>query len=151
MSYTTVTRSLTIPADTATVLGMLTDFHRWTEWSPWEGIDPNMERTYSGSERGEGAGYAWSGNKKAGKGSMLITRVGETEADIDLEFIKPFKSSSKIEFRLEPVADGTALTWNMLSPNTAMSRVMGVFFNLEKLVGPDLEKGLAQLAEAVKN
>lgn len=45
---------------------LLTDFHAWTCW-PWEDIDPAMSRTYSGPEAGVGAGYAWEGNKKAGK------------------------------------------------------------------------------------
>ena len=46
--------------------------HQWTRWSPWEDVDPDLHRAYSGAEEGVGAVYAWSGNRKAGAGRMEI-------------------------------------------------------------------------------
>lgn len=68
----TVERSATIDAPPARVYDQVADFHHWTAWSPWEGVDPEIERTYSGAESGTGAVYGWSGNRKAGKGRMAI-------------------------------------------------------------------------------
>src|SRR6478735_11795761 len=75
----TVERSATINADPAHVYAQVVDFHRWTVWSPWEELDPHLQRTYSGPEAGVGATYAWKGNRKAGEGRMEITRADEPE------------------------------------------------------------------------
>ena len=68
-----VTRSTSIAADPARVHALVNDFHEWQKWSPWEDVDPDLQRTYTGPDAGVGAHYAWSGNKKAGAGSMEIT------------------------------------------------------------------------------
>ena len=49
------------------------DFHKWAAWSPWEKLDPAMQRTFSGVASGKGAIYEWLGNSKAGQGRMEIT------------------------------------------------------------------------------
>ena len=30
------------------VFALINDFHRWGEWSPWEKLDPAMNRTFGG-------------------------------------------------------------------------------------------------------
>ena len=73
-----VKRDATIPASRAAVYALLVDFHRWREWSPWEDIDPDLSRTYSGPDAGVGAVYEWVGNRKAGAGRMEITDAVES-------------------------------------------------------------------------
>jgi hypothetical protein len=142
----TVTRSTTVHAEPARVYEQVEDFHHWPSWSPWEELDPDMERTYSGPERGIGSVYAWSGNRKAGEGRMEIARAHEpTEVQIDLHFIKPFKSSSVTTFSFAPEGDGTKVTWTMTGARTLGIKVMSIFKSMDKLVGPDFEKGLAKL------
>lgn len=145
--YIVVTRTLDINAPAARILGLITNFHDWIDWSPWEGIDPNLQRTYAGPDSGVGASYTWSGNKKAGAGTMAIEAADDAGVDIALTFTKPFKSKSRTTFTLagEAAGDHTAVTWSVLTPKTFMLRIMSVFISLEKTVGPDLEKGLAQL------
>ncbi|GAB3698030.1 SRPBCC family protein [Mariniluteicoccus flavus] len=72
MGNYTVTRSITVDAPAARVLALITDLHRWVDWSPWEDTDPALNRTYSGAQSGVGQRYAWRGNKKAGEGTMEI-------------------------------------------------------------------------------
>ena len=64
----TVTRTTTIEAPAERVHALVNDFHEWPKWSPWEDLDPQLRRTYSGPDAGVGATYAWEGNKKAGQG-----------------------------------------------------------------------------------
>jgi hypothetical protein len=145
-----VERRQRVDAPPAAVFDRLVDFHRWRTWSPWEDIDPSLQRTYRGPDAGVGATYEWEGNRKAGKGRMTITDV-DTNAGvtIDLEFLKPFKSRTTSEFRLERVGDATDVTWTMTGPKTFMTRVMGIFTSMDKMIGPDFEKGLGRLkAEA---
>ena len=58
-----------------------------------EDLDPDLQRDYSGAAQGVGAQYAWSGNKKAGKGRMAIVATEAPSAvDVSVVFEKPFKS-----------------------------------------------------------
>jgi len=142
----TVERSTTIAAPPTEVYSHVIDFHNWGSWSPWEDLDPNMNKTFSGAESGVGAKYAWTGNRKAGQGSMEITDAKDnSEVQIALEFLKPFKASNTIVLKLAPEGGGTKVSWTMIGKNTLMTRVMGIFKSMDAMVGPDFEKGLSRL------
>lgn len=142
----TVERSTVIDAPPEQVYPKIADFHQWQSWSPWEELDPNLQRTFSGAEFGTGAVYAWSGNRKAGQGRMEITDTTEPSlVKVALDFVKPFKSSNTTMFTLAPEGGGTRVDWSMTGPKTLMTKVMGVFKSMDAMVGPDFEKGLARL------
>jgi len=145
----TVERSTTVEAPAESIYPHIADFHRWTVWSPWEDVDPGLQRSYSGPESGTGAKYAWSGNRKAGRGSMEVVRADHPgRVEIDLVFEKPWKARNDTIFALEPVAadpQRTQVTWTMTGPQTLRGRVLGKVFNMERLLGNDFEKGLARL------
>jgi hypothetical protein len=128
----------------------IVDLRRWESWSPWEDLDPEVRRTYGGSDAGEGAWYAWEGNRKAGKGRMEITEVTDLGVTISLQFLKPFKSTSTNQFILQPRETGTLVTWTLTGPKTLMTKVMGVFMSMDKMLGGDFEKGLANLKAEVE-
>ena len=142
-----VERSAVVRADAATVHALIDDFHQWVKWSPYEGVDPDLKRTYTGPDAGVGASYAWSGNRKAGAGTMTITEsIPERRIVLDRAFTKPFKNRNVTTFLLEPVADGTRVTWRMSGKQNKLFALIGKVFSMDKLVGPDFEKGLRQLA-----
>lgn len=145
----TVERSAVIDAPPRRVFPEVANFHRWQTWSPWEDVDPDMKRSYSGAGAGTGAVYEWSGNRKAGAGRMQITRADEPSlVHVDLRFTKPFKSENDMRMTFEPegpTGSQTRVTWTLEGPMTLMTRVMGVFTSMDKLVGPDFEKGLQRL------
>ncbi|MEU7905099.1 SRPBCC family protein [Actinoplanes sp. NPDC049118] len=142
----TVTRSMSIQASPERVYEQIVDFHRWRPWSPWEDLDPDMQRNFSGSEAGAGAVYEWDGNSKAGKGRMEIVEVSAPSAvGIDLAFEKPFKARQSIRFTIEPEGAGSRVTWTLVGKKTFMVRAMGIIRSMDKMVGPDFEKGLARL------
>ncbi|WP_067810404.1 SRPBCC family protein [Nocardia beijingensis] len=144
-----VVRSAVITADPARVHGLINDFHKWVEWSPWEDLDPQLQRSYSGAESGVGARYAWSGNRKAGAGSMEIIGSADREISVRLEFLKPMKATNMVTFLLDPVETGTQVTWRMTGRQTGLMSVIGKFIPMDKFVGRDFEKGLARMQEAV--
>ena len=142
-----VERSAVVRADAASVHALIDDFHQWVKWSPYEGVDPDLKRTYTGPDAGVGASYAWSGNRKAGAGTMTITEsIPERRIVLDLAFTKPFENRNVTTFLLEPVADGTRVTWRMSGKQNKLFALIGKVFSMDKLVGPDFEKGLRQLA-----
>lgn len=150
-SYT-VERSATIDAPPARVYSQIANFHNWTRWSPWEGLDPELERTYSGAESGTGAVYAWSGNRKAGQGRMEIIDAAEpSKVRIDLVFEKPWKARSDTLFLIQSEGSGSRVTWSMTGQKTLVTKVMGIFTSMDKMIGPDFESGLARLKATVES
>ena len=145
MSHFEVSRSVSIKADPARVRALIDDFHDWTSWSPWEDVDPELRRTYTGPPSGVGAHYAWSGNRKAGAGSMEITNSTPERIDVLLSFLKPWKATNQVAFELTPAGSGTDVTWRMWGENTGMAALFTKVFNMDKFIGKDFEKGLARL------
>ncbi|MCB9184921.1 MAG: SRPBCC family protein [Flavobacteriales bacterium] len=143
-------RSTVIHAAPERILPHLIDFRAWQPWSPWEKLDPDMERNYSGTDRGVGAKYAWSG-KKAGAGTMEVLAVDVDSVDIDLRFTRPFKNDCVVWFRCAPQGADTKLIWTMDGPQIFMGKVMSVFMNMEKMIGKDFETGLAGLKREAEN
>jgi len=140
-----VERSTVIAATPETVFPFIDDFHQWALWSPWEKIDADLAKTYSGPDQGKGAVYEWTG-KKTGAGRMEITRSSpNSEILIDLQFLKPFKAQNVAHFTLAPDAGGTAVTWSMTGTQNFMMKLMGLVFNMDKTVGKDFATGLASL------
>lgn len=137
------TRSIVIAAPPAAVQPLVADLHEWTKWSPWEALDADMKRTYSGEEKGTGARYAWVG-KKAGEGSMRITNASADRVELDLDFIKPFKAQNKVVFRFEPEGSGTRVSWTMSGTRNVLLAIMGKLF-FDNMIGKDFDKGLAKL------
>ena len=124
----------------------LVDFRRWGTWSPWEQMDPAMRKTYSGAATGTGSVYEWQGNSKVGQGRMEMTEVTPLNAlTVKLDFLKPFEAHNTARFTLTPAAGGTDVTWSMFGPSPFVTKVMGVFMNMDNLVGKDFERGLASL------
>ena len=101
-------RETTINAPPAKVFALINDFHQWGAWSPWDKLDPNMTRTFSGTPGGVGSIYEWSGNSDAGAGIMqIITATPSFVVEIQLDFTKPFASHNITEFALDSTAAGT--------------------------------------------
>ena len=147
-----VERTASINAPAATIFPLINDFRNWDSWSPWEKLDPNMTRTFSGSPRGEGAVYAWDGNSDAGAGRMeIVESIPPSKVTIQLDFTAPFESSNVTEFTLTPSGDSTTVTWAMHGNNEFIGKLMGIFMNMDSLIGGDFEKGLAAMATAAES
>ncbi len=146
-----VVRATDFNATAAKVFENINDFHKWSAWSPWEKMDPNLQRSFSGTSSGVGAKYAWVGNKKVGEGNMEITQSDANRSmQLDLHFLKPFQADNVTEFTLAPNGNKTNLKWEMRGKRPFMFRVMGLFMSMDKIVGGDFEKGLANLREIVE-
>jgi hypothetical protein len=146
-----LSRSATMAATQGEVFAEVNDFHRWDNWSPWAKIDPAMKVTFDGPPAGEGAAYSWDGNNKAGAGKMTITKSQPPERIVlRLEFLKPFKATNQAEFSFVPKDNGTLVTWTMTGTKNFMMKAVHLMMNMDKMVGPDFEKGLAQMKAVVE-
>lgn len=144
----TVVRTIQVGAAPADVHAVIDDFHKWDGWSPWAKLDPNMKTTYSGAPAGTGAIYEWSSPMdNVGDGRMTITNsVPAQRVDIKLEFIKPFASIAQTVFTTTPASGGTQVEWKMSGQKDFMTKAVALFMGgMDKMIGPDFEKGLAQM------
>lgn len=147
-----VERMTTINASPEKIAPLINDFHNWDQWSPWAKLDPGMKVTYSGAPSGVGAVYEWQGNSKVGSGRMQIVSVTPTRTTIRLDFLKPFASHNTANFLIEPEGTGTRVTWVMDGPMTFFpGKLMSVFTSMDKIIGPDFDKGLAGIKAAAEH
>jgi hypothetical protein len=146
----TVQRSIEIRAPADRIFDLIQDFRQWPKWSPWEKLDPNLKRTFSGAESGRGSVYEWEGDKRVGAGRMeIMDCVPHSRIDIKLTFLRPFKAENRTIFDITPIDGASRVVWEMKGTNNLMFKVMGLVMNMDKMVGTDFEKGLAALkAEA---
>jgi len=146
-----IARSAAMSAPAAVVFAQVNDFHKWEAWSPWEKLDPAMKRRFDGAASGTGAVYGWTGNSEVGEGRMTITesRPGEL-VRIRLEFLKPFEAASTAEFAFKAEGDKTAVTWSMEGKNSFICKAVSLFMNMDKMLGGEFEKGLAQMKSVVE-
>ena len=141
-----VERATSIKAPPEKIFALINGFRSWSTWSPWEKLDPELKRTYGGAPSGKGAVYEWAGNGKVGQGRMEIKESSPaSKIAIQLDFIKPFEGHNVAEFTLDPQGDSTKVAWSMQGPSPYMSKLMGIFFNMDSMIGKDFEAGLANL------
>jgi hypothetical protein len=141
-----VARKTTIAAPPEAIYPYVDDFHNWSKWSPWEKLDPKMNRDFGGSPSGPGATYGWTGNNEVGEGKMtIIDAHPNQQVRIKLEFIKPFESTNTAIYDLQPTTGGTEVTWAMEGPNSFVGKLFSVFADMDSMIGKDFESGLANL------
>ena len=145
-----VQRATTVNASPDRIFPLISDFHQWGSWSPYEHKDPAMKRTFSGAADGKGAVYAWEGNRNVGSGRMeILDAPAPSKVVIKLDFLAPFEGHNTAEFTMLPQGDAsspsTDVSWLMHGPAPLMSRVMQVFINMDNMIGKDFETGLANL------
>ena len=143
-----IERRLQIQAAPEKIFPLINDFHEWEAWSPWEKADPAVKRSYSGVNAGKGTVYAWQGNKQLGEGRMEILEAQpHALVRIQINFIKPFAAQNTVEFLIAPNADGTQVSHAMFGHSNFMSKLMGLFFSMDKMVGTKFEEGLQSLKD----
>ncbi|GLR16416.1 SRPBCC family protein [Portibacter lacus] len=141
----TVSRSILINAPVEKVFNTINDLNTWVVWSPWL----IMDRATVVNVSGDAKSYDWNG-KRTGSGDMRIINEVEYETiDLDLNFIKPFKSHAKVNFTLNSEGNNTNVTWNMDSSLPFfmfwMKKMMMAF------IGNDYERGLNLLKDYVED
>jgi hypothetical protein len=146
-----VQRETTINARAADIFPWLSNLHRFNEWNPWLEQEPTSTLTYSGPEEGPGASYAWLG-KKTGQGNMTVrSQTPPHELSLDLNFMKPIKANNTVKFALSERGGATIVTWIMSGQNNFVAKLFQTFMNMDKMVGKDFEKGLANLKLRVES
>ncbi|MBX9721183.1 MAG: SRPBCC family protein [Candidatus Obscuribacterales bacterium] len=147
-----VERELNMKTTPDKVFPYINDLHKWTSWSPYEGRDPEMKRTYSGADSGVGAIYEWDGNNNVGSGRMeILTASVPSRIVIKLDFFKPFEGHNTAEFTIDASGDGCNVKWAMYGPCDFRAKVMHCFMNIDQMCGKDFSAGLEKLKSIVES
>jgi hypothetical protein len=150
-SETLVTRSVAVAAPAPAVFDQVNTLRNWDGWSPWAKLDPNAKNSFDGPAAGPGARFAWSGNDKIGEGRMQIvdSQPGD-HVHVAVDFVRPFEGKSTSDFSFRPEGNGTNVIWRIRGQNSFIGKAICLFMSPEKVLGPDMEKGLAQLKTAAE-
>ena len=147
-----VERKLVIAAPPERLYPLINDLHNFNRWNPYLAKDLALKGSYEGPNAGPGAKYSWKGNKDVGTGSMEIKSNTEPKLVVmRLLFVEPFAGDNVLEFGLKPAGDGrTEVSWTMHGPQAYVSKLMGVFISMDKMIGADFETGLANLRKVAE-
>jgi len=141
-----IERSVRIQANADRIKPLINDMQRFNSWNPFTRKDPAMKGNYRGPASGPGAAYDFDGNKNVGKGSIQIVEpTGPGRVSMTLDMTAPMACHNLIDFSLAPQGAATDVTWTMTGPCPFLGKLMGVVFNMDKMVGRDFENGLASL------
>ncbi|WP_373057869.1 SRPBCC family protein, partial [Gemmatimonas sp.] len=131
-----IERSVIVSAPAEVIYPRIADLHRWDTWSPYEKLDPQMKKVFNGTPGAVGASYYWSGNAKAGEGTMTVRELmPPSKVTMQLDMLKPLEGHNVVEFNLESANGGTRVTWAMRGANSFLSKIVGVFMNMDTLIG----------------
>ncbi|WP_200979033.1 SRPBCC family protein [Echinicola sp. 20G] len=118
------------------------------KFSVWMQMDPNMKKTFSGTDGTVGAVAAWdSQNSEVGKGEQEIISLEDNKRiDYELRFIEPFEANDEAYMLTEEVSGNqTKVVWGFHSvagyPMNLLMKLMG----MEEMLGGQLEEGLQTL------
>lgn len=143
-SDVTVMRQAEIKAPPEKVFALVSSYKRFSEWSPWAGLDPNTKYAFEGADSSVGSKMTWaSNNPNVGKGSQEITELTPpSHLTVKLDFGEMGVSQSN--WTLEPKDGGTLATWDFrMKAEGVMNRWLGLM--MDRFIGPDYEKGLANV------
>lgn len=148
-SHYRVVRSIQISARPEAIFTNINTLKTWPEWTAWT-VErfPDMKTSFAGPDSGAGATYTWEG-KTSGRGELKLTRSNPDRIEFDLDF-EQGKYVSKGSIAIEPSGGSVKVIWTNegdLGWNP-VSRYFGLF--MDKLMGPDFEKGLQNLKERVE-
>ena len=141
-----VQRSATLSASPAALFEHVNNHHKFIVWNPFMKLDPNVKVAYDGPQSGVGAVCSWDGNKDVGAGSCTIieSKPGEL-VRCQMDWKRPMEGTATVDFTFKPEGDKTVVTWAMYGKNNFMGKVTSMFFDCDKMCGPQCEKGLADL------
>jgi len=140
-----VERSRVIAVTPEIIQPQIEDLRQWVEWNPWDAMDPDMEKTFSDPASGRGAWYEWRGNDQVGVGRMEIAQTAPGRVVYHLAFQEPFESESDVTITYAAEGAGTRVTWAMDGEADFTTKLFTAFMSWDSMIGPDFERGLANL------
>lgn len=115
------------------------------QFSYWANLDPNMQKSYRGTDGTVGFVSAWQGNSDVGEGEQEIKGIKEGERmDYELRFKEPMESNANAYITTEDEGSGqTKVKWAIIGKTGYPWNVMNPM--MDGMIGKDLSTGLSNL------
>jgi hypothetical protein len=81
----------------------------------------------------------------------IVEASAPSRVTVKLDFVRPFAGHNTAEFTLDPRGDSTDVAWIMRGRNAYVAKLMGVFVNVDRMIGKYFETGLANLKMATES
>jgi hypothetical protein len=146
-----IEKEIVIHQPPSVVFERIADFNYYRQWNPWQKSEPTAKYSRTGSPGTIGHRYEWEG-KKIGSGSLTIKSLNPyNNIELDLEFIKPWKSKAFDNWKFEDLKNGsTKVIWHNSGPLPyPVARLMGPI--ISKNLNHQFEQGLSSLKEMCEN
>lgn len=144
-------RSGLIEASAEKIFPYISNFKLGHEWSPYEKLDPNMKKTFTGNDGEVGSTMEFEGNMNSGSGKLEILKIAPNEmVEIRLTMLKPFYGVNLITYKLIPEDKGTRFSWSMSGDGGFMGKLMTVLIDCEAMVGGQFNQGIASLKALIE-
>ena len=143
-----VERDIVIIKPKSEVFDYLKILRNQDNFSKWATVDPEMKKTYSGTDGTIGFISAWaSDNDQVGVGEQEIVKLTEGDRiDYELRFFKPFKAINFAYMKIEVISENeTKVKWGFKGTMDYPSNFMLLFMNFERIIGDDFQTGLEKL------
>ncbi|MNK25804.1 Polyketide cyclase / dehydrase and lipid transport [compost metagenome] len=148
-----VERTITVNKPLPETYDFLTSLQNQDQWSKWTQLDPNMKKTYIGTDKTVGFISRWeSQNKQVGEGEQEIKKlIPNQRIENELRFMKPMKSIANAYFTVAEAGENqTKVAWGFTSRTPWPFNAFMLFVNMEKLIGKDFEEGLANMKRMIE-
>ena len=139
-----VERFIVIEKPIKDVRDSLKNFKEWPKWSPWVIMEPDVTLVYSDRQGQVGASYGWAG-ELIGAGGIELMEAGGDSLKMEINFVKPFKSTADVGFDLVSEGDVTKVTWYM--DGYLPFFLFWMTGKMKTFIGMDYERGLGMLKE----
>jgi effector-binding domain-containing protein len=145
-----LSRSIVIDAPMEAVRQNVVTFENMLKWSPWADLDTNQTVTIENDGQ-IGAIYTWDGaDSLVGAGEQTILDITDDKVVTHLHFTRPWESEADATTTLKEVDEGVEVTWSYDDHVDYPMNIMNLFFDMDAMLGPDFEKGMARLKELVE-
>jgi hypothetical protein len=132
------------------IFPLINDLHRFNTWNPFN--KPGTALRYNGPTEGPGASFEFAGDSNTGKGSLAITASQAARSvAMQLIMLTPMEAHNDILFELVPQGATTRVSWTMTGQSNLLSKLIGLFIDMDKMVGGEFQKGLSSLKAQIEH
>lgn len=148
-----VQRDITIARPKDQVFSYISHLKNQNSYSKWALMDPNMQTSFRGTDGTPGFVSAWKGNNEVGEGEQEIKAIKQGERlETEIRFKEPFESKADAFMTTQAVDPvQTKVSWGFNGSQPYPMNIMRLFFNMDEMIGKDLEVGLANLKKNLES
>ncbi len=112
------------------------------QYGTWNKMDPEMKKSYEGTDGTVGFVYAWDSEKfMVGKGKQVITELNGTDMKSDLFFADSNEAAKSVLSTEKKEENQTLVKWSVSGTSPYPWNIMNLFFNMDS----QFEEGLKNL------